>query len=289
MNMRSAPPINIWIHGTKPQRLFPDPISSMHIEPLHKFMYCKRGLHRAQELDTSFHHHAIALALHKGNPHEFPWETLYLFGWSGALNVQERWAAAQRLYKDLKIICADYKQTYQEQPTIRIIGHSHGGNVALNLARLHEQAPYPCVITDLMLLACPVQTVTAPFVKSPLFCKIYSLHSHWDFMQIADPQGWPTLKQELLKLFHATSIADLKISIARIEQGQFFSGRHFQPRRNLIQAVIKMDGRHLLHIEFMLIPFVKNIPLLLHKFSSFDLEKIPIEHDIVAEISSQES
>ena len=51
--MKQTPPITIWIHGTNLQQLLPGKLSDIQIEPFHKFMHCKPGLHHAKFLDSS--------------------------------------------------------------------------------------------------------------------------------------------------------------------------------------------------------------------------------------------
>jgi len=55
-------------------------------------------------------------------------------------------------------------------PKVTLISHSHGGNVALNLAAIAEKES-PLSIERLILLACPVQQETAALVDAPMFKK----------------------------------------------------------------------------------------------------------------------
>lgn len=275
-----TPSITIWIHGTKPQHILPTPLSHIHIEKLHRFMHCEPGLHLTQTLDPSFHHHHLATILHQHAPTMFPWETLYLFGWSGMLSEDERIKAAQKLHKALKQLIDQYEGTYQQKPFIRIITHSHGGNVALHLADSDTSSFLSCGIDELVLLACPVQKSTASLIKNQLFKKIYSLHSHWDMVQIADPQGLPGLKKALGGVFSIRSIQQLKNLFHSIEQEPLFSARHFNPSSKLIQALVTMHGRGILHVEFMLETFVAALPSIIN-----NLEQLkPSEKDVTIRI-----
>lgn len=281
--MHEIPPINIWIHGTKPQHLFPKPLSKLHIERLHKFMHCEPGLHLAQTLDPSFHHYHIARSLHEQNPQEFPWDTFYLFGWSGILHPSERFKSAQKLHKALKRLVQEYEGMYHKKPIIRIITHSHGGNVALHLPTVEDAIPHDFTIHELILLACPVQKLTAHSLKNPLFAKAYSLHSHWDFVQIADPQGWSVVKEGLQKFFSTGAFEHLRSTIGRIEQEPFFSERHFNPLSKLMQVRTKISGRNIMHIEFMLTPFVTKLPSILSTLRSLTTD-FHLEQDISLDI-----
>lgn len=59
----------------------------------------------------------------------------YLFGWCGMLSQTERRREAIRLYNELSTLVEEY-QRFDITPKIRLICHSHGGNVALNLAAI---------------------------------------------------------------------------------------------------------------------------------------------------------
>lgn len=275
-----VPSVTVWIHGTKPQHILPAPLSHIHIEKLHQFMHCEPGLHLAQALNHSFHHHQIATILHEHDPETFPWETLYLFGWSGLLSKNERLKAAQKLHKALKQLIDQYEGLYHQKPFIRLITHSHGGNVALHLADIDTYDHFPLIIDELTLLACPVQKPTALLLKSQLFKKIYSLHSHWDMVQVADPQGLPAIKKALGEIFSVKSFQQLKDLFHSIEQEPLFSARHFNPSSKLIQALVKMNGRGILHIEFMLEPFVAILPTILETLKHTK----PSEKDLTIDI-----
>ncbi len=61
----------------------------------------------------------------------------YLFGWSGYLSQKRRRSEAIRLYNQL----AEEIQLFKNNginPKIRILSHSHGGNLVLNLAGIHH-------------------------------------------------------------------------------------------------------------------------------------------------------
>ena len=172
--------ITIFIHGTTP----PDAI--MGIPPVRSFFYCPPGLTKAAELDQQYHTAKIVQLLNAADQQEFDLHHFYLFGWSGTLSHQARKEAAQQLHAALNSLIQD-----EFAPLIRIITHSHGGNVAL---LLHEMAngstsSDSLIIDELILLACPVQTETAAHAHAPLFKKIYSIHSHSDLLQVLDPQG----------------------------------------------------------------------------------------------------
>lgn len=212
--------INVWIHGT---RLFYGP------PPLHNFLYAAQGLQRASSYAPKYHMHQIGKTLGDAAPHLFPSDSFYVFGWSGKLDFGVREQAAMDLYKQLIVIIEQYEKDHGIKPIVRMITHSHGGNVALNLARVTGKKDDFCV-DELILLACPVQDQTACLVKSPLFKKIFAIYSHLDLCQILDPQG-------LYK--------------NKIKASSWLSGRYFPEQDNLEQVTIKMNGRAIFHGEFV--------------------------------------
>lgn len=225
---KKAPPITIWIHGT----------FFFEKKYLPSFFYCKDGLNLATNLPKSYYHRTIAETISAADPEEFPLETFYLFGWSGKLSRNARKKAAEKLATDLKEITTIYKKIYGITPSIKIITHSHGGNVALNLASIPH---YAIDIEKLILLGCPVQKESEAYIKSPLFKSAISLFSHLDLLQRLDPQG-----------------------LSKKIERPFFSKRTFTPQTRITQAQINTGNRGLLHIEFMLKPFLRMLPSIIH-------------------------
>lgn len=232
--------ITVWIHGT---RLFPNKI-------LENFHYVKPNINPAMELDPKYHTRTIADSLIKADPIRFPQETFYLFGWSGKLDSKERKHSAQTLYKELTRINNDFKNQYGKKPIIRIIAHSHGGNVALNLATIKNKN-HELVLDELILLACPVQEETACLTEDPLFKKIYALHSSLDLIQIIDPQH-----------FHKKATKNTPL----------FSHRYFPPQEKITQTKIKMGKRAIAHIEFIIPAFLSYAPTILDEMDKWKKE-----------------
>ena len=147
--LQQPPPITIWIHGTRFWR-----------RPLfHAVFNDQPGLRKAEDIPSDYHLHHISHKLNENAPYTFPLETFYIFGWSGKLNSKIRDEAAEVLYSQLETICQDYKAIYGHNPEIRIIAHSHGGNLALSMAK-YKNKENPIHINQLILLACPVQAKT---------------------------------------------------------------------------------------------------------------------------------
>lgn len=226
-----VPSITIWIPGT---RLMPTLFFK-------RFLFRPECMIKAIDFDKQYHLRLIADTLIENAPDMFSAQHFYLFGWSGNLNFKARQEAAYDLYDQIVHITKDFKSHYGCEPYLRIITHSHGGNVALNLAKIHKDERF--TIDELILLACPVQQETEQYVHDPLFKEVFALYSSFDLLQVVDPQGiydhhgnWP-----------------------------LFSGRRFACDDKLIQAKIKIDGRALFHADFLRLKFVSLLPIIIDK------------------------
>lgn len=239
-NQTQPPPITIWIHGT---RLLPKALFK-------KLFYSKPGLHLYSELEPHFHQFEIAQALIDSNPSKFCAETFYLFGWSGKLSFEERKKAAERLYSELKLLREQYKYQYGIEPVIYLITHSHGGNIALQLACVKDPSDTEFSIQQLILLACPVQEKTSCYIDSDLFKTIYSLYSLLDVTQLADPQGLQTKE---------------------IKDVPLFSKRHFPPHKKLEQVAIKLNNRSPMHIEFVQQKFLIHLSKIIEEIDKWKI------------------
>lgn len=229
------PPITIWVHGT---RLLPQGV-------LQKFFYSKPGLHHYTEIEPKYYQRKIAQTLINADPINYPAEEFYLFGWSGKLSFDERKKAAQVLYQDLKELINNYKNKYGTAPFIRMVAHSHGGNVILMLEEVKNDYDTDLVIDEVILLAVPVQTPTMNYICSPLFKKIYSLYSILDVLQVIDPQG---LQQE---------------------DAPLFSQRAFGCQEKIEQIAIKINDRSIMHIEFVKPQFLASLPAIIQEINKW--------------------
>lgn len=287
MNIQTPPqpPITIWVHGTAPSKKTLELLSDIKMDIIHKFFYCEQGLKKADEIDPSYHHYGIAKELSQKDPELFPFESFYIFGWSGQLDKEERLKTANALHKALQKLVKHYKQKYGCNPTIRIITHSHGGNVVLNLAQVKEEKN-TFDIDELILLACPVQEETAHLATDPFFKKVYSIHSHWDLIQILDPQGWPYLLEKIKELFKTKSLSIVKEIVKRIETNLFFSERHFPENEKITQVHIKFNNHSPFHIEFLLTPFIRLLPAILEKINNEKKEQEKPEEEMLITVST---
>lgn len=278
--------ITIWIHGTRGSAFLPTGISQSVSKVEKSLCSAPLGLHKATSIDPLFNNYTIAQTLNDANQEQFPLKHFYSFGWSGDLDPQARKQAAQELYDQLKQLMLSYVVRYAAVPQVTLITHSHGGNVALNLAGIiNEETPLP--IDRLILLACPVQQETAPFADAPLFKKVYAIHSHNDQIQILDPQMFHPIKEGIKEAWHSQSLKPLADSAKEGCCRPLFSERHFASPRakhvavnwktplwseqdfkafgSLADTVKKWaqwppEPRGLMHVEFLLHSFIVRLP-----------------------------
>lgn len=233
--------ITVWVHGSKvgPSFIF------------HDFFYHKEGMVNALDYHPRYHARDIAQYLCDADSENYLMEHFYFWGWSGELSRKARKDTAHDLYLALLTLINQYqKANPDKQYKLRLISHSHGGNVLLNLAAVQDQQPL--VIDELILLSCPVQYATREYVVSPHFKKIYSFYSS-DLYQIIDFQY--TCKNGRYLKCH--------------------SDRRFKEVPQIRQAKIKINNRFLMHVEFLLKKFVKHIPLLCKEVDDFYAKLTP--------------
>ncbi|HEX2978345.1 MAG TPA: hypothetical protein VHO47_04470 [Candidatus Babeliales bacterium] len=244
----TAPRITVWVHGT--HFWFNKMFKSMTAQ--------EEGVYLASDLPNDYlYRKLIVNRLCKAAPCEFNHEHFYILSWTGVLSSRARINAARSLLRDLKKICAAYREKYGAQPAICLITHSHGGNVALNLEVVNDPQD-PIIIDKLVMLAVPVQVETAQYVKSRYFKKIYSLYSTYDMIQIGDMQRFG---------YHIDDPQRSSIPL--------FSGRKFEPCENLLQVKVRFDGVGPFHLSFILSTFVLALPDIL---ATLDQVPLPIQN-----------
>jgi len=297
--------ITIFVHGSRGS--FPSPLQLLKGmgEVNEELFDCPLGMWRIDDLERKNHFWTVADLLERVDPLRFPREHYYAFGWSGKLSFKVRQLAAHRLYGELKRLIARYEACDGITPHVTVITHSHGGNVALNLAYFYQLDKEPSFKIDrLVLLACPVQGKTAPFTASELFKKVYSLHSHRDSLQVLDPQGFHSFRRRVKKVIRTGSLKALWKRSDNLEHPSFFSQRHFHPQTNLVQArirwsetrpwdshdvailpkfqhaatkigsVLKMP-RDLMHLDFLIPSFLERLPMVLDGLDAGLYEPLP--------------
>jgi len=249
--------ITIWIHGT---RFFKQPYYYTYFEG-------KPSLRSALELDKKYHLRRVADNLNMQAFDEFCLDTFYLFGWSGKLSAADRKKAAQALYDNIIMVKNEYVQKYQREPAINLVCHSHGGNVALNLAKIaRKRLDDAFRIDKLILLACPVQDGTMHYVKDPLFKKIYAIHSSLDLVQIIAPQ----VTYRVADNQQRTTYRRFKLPP--------FSQRYFPEHENLAQIKLKLNGRALMHQEFIGKKFLSLLPAMIPVIDTWQMQTTTDHH-----------
>lgn len=271
-----APIVTVWVHGTKPSEVVP-PFVKRFMHKHEKIVFdCAPGLHKASDLDLTHYSFALAYILSLTENKQFPWEHFYIFGWSGKLEPQERKKASGELLTVLRLLSQQYEEKFQCKPIFVLLSHSHGGNVILGMANLLDSttSEWDLVIDKAILLACPVQKHTNHCIASSLFKRIYSIHSHTDIIQIIDLQGLHIPKKisyPLLSERHFTPHPKLVQVCIRWK-----NGAHWHPDDHIINTILLRpvtkainfidrikSKRGLLHIEFKLLPFIRQLPGLL--------------------------
>jgi hypothetical protein len=227
--------ITIYIHGTK---LAPRAL-------VRRIFHIPDGLVPAASLAANYHLRSIADTLSATDPVRFSDEYMFLFGWSGALRFEDREQAARDLYNQLKPVIKSYEQRYGHRPKLRIITHSHGGNVALNLSKIKDDSQF--IIDELILLACPVQEATAWLIRDPMFKEVFVLYSSLDLTQIIDPQGL----------------------YSHNDDRPMWSQRRFPKQDNIIQVKLKLNGQALFHADFIRLKFMGMLPQIIDKMREF--------------------
>ena len=109
-----------------------------------------------------------------------------LFGWTGLLSNRARRDAGVQLYEALVDYRDRIKKMYKVIPVIRIVAHSHGGNVALYVAQGELEQQKRLEIDSLFMYGTPMQVETAPYISSPLFRHIALGYSWGDSVQRRD-------------------------------------------------------------------------------------------------------
>lgn len=202
--------VNIYIHGTiKPRLSLCDFFKTLN-DTAHNSMYAE--ITRLVRIDKFFHQtqpmqdlglkkafptkekkesgaYIFAKAYEEmskiANP-KAPQTKHYTFGWSGLLTRRSRRRSAKKLYEELTRKVKNLRKEGFE-PIIRIIGYSHGGNVALHLAEeARDVRHYPFTVQELILISAPIQMETRNYVNNPLFKKVFNFYSAGDHVQTGD-------------------------------------------------------------------------------------------------------
>lgn len=255
----NRPIITVWVHGSK--LLFSKIFTA--------FSFLPAGISKGADLQSTYHHAQLFKALSLASPHLFPYDHIYGFGWSGALSFSVRQAAGQMLYEQLKTLIDSYTKMHGAVPFVRVITHSHGGNVALNIAAaMGNECAY--VIDELILLACPVQVHTSHLITHPCFKRVISFSSKHDSLQVLDPQGIYKHEKKLAK------------------KSPLFSERLFDHHPKVQQVFVQHRVRGLSHIEFILSSFVGALPTIMAYLNDAQTHTVlsdkPVVYKVILEV-----
>jgi hypothetical protein len=235
------PSITVWIHGTKFMR-----------SDTYKRVY--NGIPDIKHINEFPSEHGIQFQmqlLDRDASVLFRYDDLYLFGWSGRLSTHERYWAAVILYQKLTMLYELYTQKYGKAPRIRLVTHSHGGNVALNLARIHKARKASFEIDTLVLLACPVQHETKTLAENIFFKNVYAFYSSLDMVQVLAPEFVHRMRD------------DEDSVVGSCLRWIPFSTRCFECKSRVRQAWIKINGHAIMHSSFTRTQFLRTLPQLL--------------------------
>jgi len=235
---KAQPTITIWIHG------------SHIIRPLAEFVHgAPDGLHKIGDLPDYYRIKTLTQTLSDYDSVRFGQEHFYVFGWPGELDFSLRERQARLLFIEIKKLVSDYRIRYGITPEIRLITHSHGGNVALNVAKVKDP-DVDFAITELILLACPIQKATSHLARDAFFTRVYSIYATLDMIQLLDPQGMYEDKRNLT-----------------------FSERRLPMSDNVRQVCLRINGHNLLHLSFITKGFVKVLPTVLDEIDRWEQEE----------------
>jgi len=111
----------------------------------------------------------------------------YTYGWSGLLSPTMRYKDSVDLHRLLGAEVEQLKQQYGPNVKLRVIGYSHGGNVALGIALGKQKYPdIKYTIDELVLMGMPVQPETDFLVGDPMYKLVYHIYSLGDRIQQLD-------------------------------------------------------------------------------------------------------
>jgi pimeloyl-ACP methyl ester carboxylesterase len=266
----SRPIVTVWIHGTKVDECIPAPFAKIAKNIGNIIFQHKLGLHHANEFNQHHYDAIRAKILATTNPVIFQSEYLYSFGWSGELNPRARKNASIELFNNLRQLHKTIQEKTGQDPEFILISHSHGGNVILHMAELYDPEDVVFSIAKVILLACPVQKSTAHLISSPMFERIYSLHSHTDMIQIVDMQGLHSKKKVHRPLFSQRHF-DVHPKLVQVavrwkncptwhDEDRIVDEVMLKHLTNSIKLInLLKKNRGLFHIEFQLLPFLRHL------------------------------
>ena len=109
-----------------------------------------------------------------------------VFGWSGLLHARARKEAGYELYQKLSDYIEALTKEYGAKPTITLVTHSHGGNIALWLAAAEQEFKRGLLIDCLCMYGTPMHKEMGAYIESPMFKTMVLFHSQGDGIQLRD-------------------------------------------------------------------------------------------------------
>jgi len=196
------------------------PLQELGLKPVIPSFELPQATHKYAVLPIAAAYEVMSdLATHNNEKHLF-----YTYGWSGLISQYRRRSEAIKFYRALT---EEYTRLQSSgiSPKIRLIAHSHGGNLILNMAGIHalltrastekptaseysthdelasmqalwevlqkktKEHPLPTAhftIDEVIMLGTPIQPETVGFTQVPFFKHLYNLYSDDDIIQGMD-------------------------------------------------------------------------------------------------------
>jgi|SRR5579859_3387267 len=207
------------------------------------------GLHKVSMHDTqksgagviAHMFHSVAQLYQEGPAINY----YYTFGWSGLLSTKIRYRESRQLYKGLTEELVKIKNEIGVVPKVRIVCFSHGGNVALNLAKVKKDEPYPlCLAVDeLIFVGVPVQRETDTLIADDMFKKAYHFYSVADNIQTADFFSFKRFFSN--RKFHKRSTFDIPEKLTQVSlkiEGYALRNRYLEKEK--LPVPLPADYQH---------------------------------------------
>ncbi len=141
----------------------------------------------------------------------------FAFGHLGLLSQLYRHAAAEQLYNH---VCdeVDRCEKIYDRVVVRIVSHSHGSNIAMNIADQEDVYHRNLIVNDLVMLGTPLQIENADRAYHPMFKRV--LHCYADADQVQPYDYFSTKGDRSYKLF-----SDPGLNISLPEKHQVYTVR----------------------------------------------------------------
>jgi hypothetical protein len=196
---------------------------------------------------------------HANNKNQY---VFYTFGWDGRLDAEKRKEWGHILYKQLI-------KKFKNKP-IQIYAHSHGGNVALNLADAEEKYKQNLKIENLVLIGIPVQENSEKLINSKIFKNIFSIYSQGDDLQTAENKLFlkNKSKRRFSEKINNHNLKQIKIECGNKRPGHWELWFYGQPDSNIIQTFIFRKIMYSPKFELFPYPVSTFIPQIIQKIQS---------------------